>query len=37
MPAWEKIAFVCGLVVLLAVLVLAALLVWTSITIGPVD
>jgi hypothetical protein len=36
MRRWEKAAFAAGLVVLLGVLIVAALLVWTSVTIGPV-
>lgn len=34
---WENIEFALGLVLLGIVLVVAALLAWTSVTIGPVS
>jgi hypothetical protein len=36
MPRWEKYVFGFLVVVLVALLLLAALLVWTSLTISPV-
>ena len=36
-PKWEKVAFALGLALLLGIIVLAALLTWTSLTIGPVE
>ena len=36
-PNWEKVAFALGLALLLGVIVLAALLILTSLTIGPVE